>query len=95
MHRGRIWRSETDPRHSLLSAADGLQHADSGRGLSLEALTDVVGVGSGPVLEQHLSGLAGSGQVLQVLDLVGGPATHPVHSRHGLQRRRTLFQQVQ
>lgn len=60
--------------HSLLSAAHRLQDSDGGSRLSLEALADVVGVSPGPVLKQHLSGLAGSGQILQVLDLIGGPA---------------------
>lgn len=59
--------------HSLLSAAHRLQDSDGGGGLSLKALADVVGVSSGPVLKQHLSGLTGSGQILQVLDLIGGP----------------------
>lgn len=57
----------------LLSAAYSLQHADSSSGLPLEPLADVVGVGSRPVLKQHLPGLAGSGQILQVLYLIGGP----------------------
>lgn len=53
--------------------ADGLQHPDGCRRLTLEALADVVGVGSCAVLKQHLSGLAGPGQRLQqVLHLVGG-----------------------
>lgn len=60
-------------KDSLLSTADSLQHTDSSSSLSLEALTDVVGVGSGPVLKQHLPGLAGSRQILQVLYLIGGP----------------------
>lgn len=59
---------------SLLSAANSLQHTDSSSSLSLEALADVIGVGSGPVFKQHLPGLTGSGQVLQVLYLIGGPA---------------------
>lgn len=54
-----------------LSAAHSLEHPYGGGGLSLEALSDVVGVGSGPVLKQHLPGLAGPRQVLQVLDLIG------------------------
>lgn len=61
--------------YSLLSAAHSLQHADSSSSLSLEPLTDVVGVGSRPVLKQHLPGLTGSGQILQVLYLVGGPGS--------------------
>lgn len=59
--------------YSLLSAAHSLQHADSSSSLPLEPLADVVGVGSRPVLKKHLPGLAGSGQILQVLDLIGGP----------------------
>lgn len=52
---------------------DCLQHPDCCRGLTLKALSDVVGVSPGPVLEQHLSGLAGPGQRLQqVLHLIGG-----------------------
>lgn len=47
--------------YSLLSAAHSLQHTDSSSSLSLEPLTDVVSVGSRPVLKQHLSGLTGSG----------------------------------
>lgn len=52
---------------------DRLQHPDGCRGLALKALPDVVGVSPRPVLEQHLSGLAGPGQRLQqVLHLIGG-----------------------
>lgn len=50
-----------------------LQHPDSSCCLTLEALPDVVSVSPGPILKQHLSGLAGPGQRLQqVLHLVGG-----------------------
>ena len=58
-----------------LSAAHGLQHTHGSSGLPFEALTDVVGVRPRAVLKQHLPWLAGPGQVLQVLDLVGGPET--------------------
>lgn len=55
---------------------DGLQHPHGRRGATLEALTDVVGVGPGPILKQHLSGFAGPGQRLQkVLHLVSGATT--------------------
>lgn len=54
-------------------SADSLQHSHGRRGLTLEALADVVGVGAGPVLEQNLSGLAGPGHRLeQILYLVSG-----------------------
>lgn len=71
--------------HSLLSTAHSLQHADSSSSLSLEALTDVVSVSPRSVLEQHLSGLAGSGQILQVLYLISGPETFTavrIYTRH-------------
>lgn len=62
--------------YSLLSAAHSLQDSHSGSSLSLEALADVVGVSPRPVLKQHLPGLTGSGQILQVLDLIGGPVVN-------------------
>lgn len=53
--------------------AYGLQHPHGRRGLALETLSDVIGVGSRPILEQHLSGLVGPGQGLkQVLHLICG-----------------------
>lgn len=59
-----------------LSKTDSLQHPDGSCGLSFKPLADVVGVGTGSVLKQHLSGLAGPGKVLQqVLHLIGGPET--------------------
>lgn len=62
-------------RRAPFFVADGLQDAHRRRGLTLETLADVVGVGSRPVLEEHLSGLAGPGQGLEeVLHLVGGAA---------------------
>lgn len=53
--------SEDVTGYLLLSAAHSLQHTYSSSSLSLEPLTDVVGVGSRPVLKQHLPGLTGSG----------------------------------
>lgn len=59
-----------------VSTTYGFQHPHGRRGAPLEALTDVVGVGPGPVLEQQLSGFAGPGQRLQeVLHLVRGATT--------------------
>lgn len=60
-------------RLRALSGPYSLQDPHGCCGLSLEALTDVIGVGPSPILKQHLSGLAGPGQRLQqVLHLVGG-----------------------
>lgn len=59
-----------------VSGTYGFQHPRCRRGATLKALTDVVGVGPGPVLKQHLSGFAGPGQRLQkVLHLVSGATT--------------------
>ena len=61
---------KTSHQHSPFSKVHGLQHAHSGSALPVEALTHVVGVGLGPVLEQNLSGFAGPRQVVQVFNLI-------------------------
>lgn len=62
------------PLHCLpLSGAYGLQHPHGCCGLTFKTLPDVISVGPSPILEQHLSGLAGPGKWLQqVLDLICG-----------------------
>jgi len=70
--------------------AHSLQDAHGRRGLPLEALADVVGVGARAVLEQHLPRLAGTRQVLQqVLHLVGGAGGGGGVRRRRWKRRRS------
>lgn len=69
-------RSQESHHAVPVSGTYGFQHPHGRRGATLKALTDVVGVGPGPILKQHLSGFAGPGQRLQkVLHLVSGAAT--------------------
>lgn len=71
-----VCSEDHQPLHCLpFSKANGLQHADSCCGLTFKTLSDMVGVGSGPILKQHLSRFAGPRQGLkQVLHLIGGAA---------------------
>lgn len=59
-----------------VAGTHSFQHPHCRRGATLKALTDVIGVGPGPILKQHLSGLAGPGQRLEkVLHLISGATT--------------------
>lgn len=59
-----------------VAGVHGFQHPHGCRGATLKALTNVIGVGPGPILKQHLSGFAGPGQRLQkVLHLISGATT--------------------
>lgn len=60
--------------NSPLSKLHGFQDAHGGRALPVKTLAHVISVRSRTVLEQNLAGLARPRQVVQVLDLVHGPA---------------------
>lgn len=71
-----------------VTGTHGFQHPHSRRGATLKALADVIGVGPGPILKQHLSGFAGPGQRLQkVLHLISGATTGKRRQGH-LQKNR-------
>lgn len=77
-----------------VGGAHGFQHPHSRRGATLKALTDVVGVGPGPILKQHLSGFAGPGQRLQkVLHLISGATTAKREQGH-LQKNRLKYKEI-
>lgn len=77
------FKCDDTPLHRLpFSGPYSLQHPHGCCGLTLKALTDVISVGPGPILKQHLSGLAGPGQRLQqVLHLIGGATTGQIWTR--------------